>query len=62
MKTIKEEIILFLVNKKDDLAIEIENIIYADLDKEVTIKDLTKINDIKKKMNECYEIIDILEK
>ena len=62
MKTIKDELIEHLVSRKQDLGEYIECIIYDDMASDLSVKNLVEINDLKRLINECYELIDILEK
>lgn len=61
MKTIVDELIEYLVNKKEDLGQLIENITYDDLKHDLSLGDLIEINKKRKMMNDCYEMIDYLE-
>ncbi len=49
MNKLLQDFTIKLIQEKENLNNEINDVIYADLTKDLTIKDLVKINTIKKK-------------
>lgn len=62
MNTTKDNVILFLMSKKDDIALAIDDILYNDLSKSLTFKELQQIDHQRQNMQKIYDIIDFLEK
>lgn len=63
--SIKELILKFnsdLINKKEELNEEINDIIYGDMERKLTINDIVKINKIRKQINLLYEVIEYTDK
>lgn len=63
--SIKELILKFnsdLINKKEELNEEINDIIYGDMERKLTINDVVKINKIRKQINLLYEVIEYTDK
>ena len=63
--SIKELILKFnsdLINKKEGLNEEINDIIYGDMERKLTINDVVKINKIRKQINLLYEVIEYTDK
>lgn len=51
-----------LINKKEELNEEINDIIYGDMERKLTINDIVKINKIRKQINSLYEVIEYTDK
>lgn len=63
--SVKELILKFnsdLINKKEELNEEINDIIYGDMERKLTINDIVKINKIRKQINLLYEVIEYTDK
>lgn len=63
--SVKELILKFnsdLINKKEELNEEINDIIYGDMERKLTINDIVKINKIRKQINSLYEVIEYTDK
>lgn len=63
--SVKELILKFnsdLINKKEELNEEINDIIYGDMERKLTINDTVKINKIRKQINLLYEVIEYTDK
>lgn len=63
--SVKELILKFnsdLINKKEELNEEINDIIYGDMERKLTINDVVKINKIRKQINLLYEVIEYTDK
>lgn len=58
----KDDIILYFINLKDDIALKIENILYDDINKSLTFKQLQEIDHLRNNMSKIYEIISFIEK
>lgn len=61
MNKIVDELILYLINKKQNLNEEIENILYSDMNKNLNIDDYIEIEKKRKLIKECYSMVDYLE-
>ena len=63
--SVKDLILKFisdLINKKEELNEEINDIIYGDIERKLTINDVVKINKIRKQINLLYEVIEYTDK
>ena len=63
--SVKELILKFnsdLINKKEELNEEINDIIYGDMERKLTINDIVKIDKIRKQINSLYEVIEYTDK
>lgn len=63
--SVKELILKFnsdLINKKEELNEEINDTIYGDMERKLTINDIVKINKIRKQINLLYEVIEYTDK
>lgn len=63
--SVKDLILKFnsdLINKKEELNEEINDIIYGDMERKLTINDVVKINKIRKQINLLYEVIEYTDK
>ena len=61
-RTIINNAIKDLINLKQNLNEEIEDIIYGDMNKVLSIKDAEKINELKYEIKFIYDIIETLER
>lgn len=61
MKKIVDELIGYLVEKKNSLNFEIEDILYSDMSKILDLHDLNKIETRRKQIKQCYDMVDYLE-
>lgn len=61
-RTIINNAIKDLINLKQNLNEEIEDIIYGDMNKVLSIKDAEKINELKYEIKFIYGIIETLER
>lgn len=59
---INKNIISFLIREKEMLNELIDNIIYSDMEKELTNKDLNSINSAKQTINFIYDFIEKYDK
>ena len=63
--SVKELILKFnsdLINKQEELNEEINDIIYGDMERKLTINDIVKIDKIRKQINSLYEVIEYTDK
>lgn len=58
----KEQVIQYFLTLRDDLDFEMDEIIYDDLSKSLTFKQLQEIDHLRTRINKLYDIIDFLEK
>ena len=59
----KDKVINYIINEKDNLCMELEDIIYPYVDHTYTplkFSELEKIENIRKQILDCYALIDIL--
>ena len=61
MNKLLQDFTIKLIQEKENLNDEINDIIYADLEKALNIKDLEKINTIKKEISIIYDIIEFID-
>lgn len=61
MNKLLQDFTIKLIQEKENLNNEINDIIYADLEKALNIKDLEKINTIKKEISIIYDIIEFID-
>jgi len=61
-KELVEEFELNLINRKQQLNEEIDDIIYSDLKKELTYKDINEIQEKRKRIKVIYDTIEYLDK
>jgi hypothetical protein len=62
MKKIVDELINYLIEKKNSLNFEVEDIIYADLNKILVVEDIIKLEEKRKQIKQCYDMVEYLEK
>lgn len=60
--TTKEQVIHYLMSLKDDYNLTIEYILYNDITKSLTFKDLQRIDHLRTNISKIYKIIEFLEK
>lgn len=58
----KDEVIMYFIRLKDETAIQIEDILYSDVSKSLTFKELQTIDHLRQNMQKIYNIISFLEK
>ena len=58
----KEQVIHYLMSLKDDYNLTIEDILYSDITKSLTFKDLQRIDHLRTNISKIYKIIEFLEK
>lgn len=61
MNKLLQDFTIKLIQEKENLNEEINDVIYADLEKALNIKDLEKINTIKKEISIIYDIIEYID-
>lgn len=61
MNNLLQDFTIKLIQEKENLNDEINDIIYADLEKKLNFKDLEKINTIKKEISIIYDIIGFID-
>lgn len=61
MNNIVDELIKYLIEKKNSLNFEIEDILYSDMNKNLNIDDYIKIENKRKLIKECYDMVEYLE-
>lgn len=61
MNKIVDELILYLINKKQNLNEEIEDILYSDLNKILVVEDILQIDKKRKQIKKCYDMVEYLE-
>jgi hypothetical protein len=61
MNKLLQDFTIKLIQEKENLNDEINDVIYADLEKALNIKDLEKINTIKKEISIIYDIIEYID-
>ena len=57
-----EKVIGFLIEEKQRLNERIDEIIYYDIDNDLTIRDIKEINNYRRAIVYCYNTIEKLEK
>jgi hypothetical protein len=62
MKKLVDELIMYLVEKKNSLNFEIEDILYSDMAKELKIKEFSEIENKRKQIKQCYDMVEYLDK
>lgn len=62
MKKIVDELIKYLVEKKCNLNSDIDSIIYDDLNKILVVEDIIKLEEKRKQIKQCYDMVEYLEK
>ena len=58
----KEQVIHYLMSLKDDYNLTIEDILYSDITKSLTFKDLQRIDHLRNDISKIYKIIEFIEK
>lgn len=58
----KEQAINYFINLKENYNITIEDILYSDITKSLTFKQLQDIDHLRNNISKIYEIIEFLEK
>lgn len=58
----KTQVIHYLMSLKDDYQLKLEDIIYDDITKSLTFKELQEIDHLRTNMNKIYEIINFIDK
>lgn len=58
----KEQVIHYLMSLKDDYNLTIEDILYNDITKSLTFKQLQDIDHLRNNIQTIYKIIEFLEK
>ena len=61
MKKLVDELINYLVSKKQNLNEEIDEIIYDDLNKGLVVEDILQIDKKRKQIKKCYDMVEYLE-
>jgi len=59
----KNKVINYIINEKDNLCMELDDIIYPDIThtyEPLTFIELEKIEELRKQILDCYALIDIL--
>lgn len=59
--TTKEQV-NYLINLKDDINKQINDILYTDITKSLTFKQLQQIDHLRKDISKIYKIIEFLDK
>lgn len=62
MKKIIDETIDKLAEKKNSLNFEIEDLIYSDMNQKLNLKDFCKLEEKRKEIKLCYDIVEYLDK
>ena len=62
MTLTKEQAIDYFINLKEDINQRINDIIYNDITKSLTFKQLQDIDHLRKNISKIYKIIEFLEK
>ena len=62
MKKIIDETINKLIEKKNSLNFEIEEIIYDDMTKSLNTKDILELEEKRKEIKLCYDIVEYLDR
>lgn len=58
----KDEVIMYFIRLKDEIANNITDILYTDVSKSLTFKQLQEVDHLRQNMQKIYNIIDFLEK
>lgn len=58
----KEDVINYFIYLKDEIANKICDIIYDDITKSLTFKELQEIDHLRNNMSKIYEIISFIQK
>lgn len=61
MKKLVDELIGYLVEKKNSLNFEIEDILYSDLSKILVVEQILEIENKRKQIKKCYDMVEYLE-
>ena len=61
MGKLVDELIGYLVSKKQNLNEEIDEIIYDDLNKGLVVEDIMQIDKKRKQIKQCYDMVEYLE-
>lgn len=59
----KNKVINYIINEKDNLCMELEDIVYPYVDhayEPLKFRELEKIEELRKQILDCYALIDIL--
>ena len=59
----KNKVINFIIQEKDNICYELEDIVYPDIlqtFKPLNSEEIEKINNLRKQILDCYALIDIL--
>ena len=59
---IKEQVINYLINLKEDINEQINDILYSDITKSLTFKQLQDIDHLRTNISKIYKTIEFLEK
>lgn len=62
MTITKDNIISYLLDLKHTYNTEIEDILYSELSKSLTFKDLQRIDHLRNNISKIYKIIEFIEK
>lgn len=58
----KEDVIKYFIYLKDEISIKIGDILYDDINKSLTFKQLQEVDHLRNNMSKIYEIISFIER